>query len=739
MSPSYRLLDVLSQWRDHAKGRLTCLVVVAWLLGVTAASAQVPWMPGRRARPGAEAAEETPSPGGVLPGAAHETLERLTLGRKAIEAGEYAEAATILQSLLAAGVEDGFIAPADGDATQTTLRREVRRLLGAMPREGRHDYQLLFGPQAESLLKAAVEAGDCRALARIADEFFHTQAGYQAVMLLAYDRMDRGEPREAIGWLRRIGESPTAIEACEPGYWLLLTTSWLAAGDVGQAREAFTRLQSRCRGAKFGVGQRRFVAGRDQAEAWGVLEKLARKEPGPADCWTMFRGDAARNALSTFSGKLGQREWEVQLAEREDLDQLRSWRKSSLQRGAPPLSAVHALVVGNTVLTRSPYQLVALDFASGRRIWEFPWETAEEDEQDEYLISYPKIFTREIELVCRSAPYGQLSSDGRLVFLLDRLAPILSGPVDFIHHRRKRKPDPIPSINRLVALDTQKEGRLAWSVGGEGGEDEPKLAGAFFLGPPLPDGPRLYVLAEIKGEILLCQLHAATGRLAWSQMIAHPGQRITLDQRRRLAGATPSFAEGVLVCPTSADAAVGVDPTQRALRWAYPYPRADQWQTTWADAAATIADGRVLLTPADSDLLYCLDLQSGREVWSCRRNGLLLVACVHQGKVVLVGPHEVAALRLADRKPAWKSPLALPADAMPSGRGLYTGRFYYLPTTAKALLQIDLDTGRIAGKIETKEALGNLVGVRGRLISQTGEHVELLGAAQTSAARAAKN
>ena len=31
------------------------------------------------------------------------------------------------------------------------------------------------------------------------------------------------------------------------------------------------------------------------------------------------------------------------------------------------------------------------------------------------------------------------------------------------------------------------------------------------------------------------------------------GRTITLDSVRRLAGATPSFAEGVLVCPTSGE------------------------------------------------------------------------------------------------------------------------------------------------------------------------------------------
>ena len=426
MSPYYRLLDLLSRGGAAgssssagvtigqanrgapAKGRWMCVAVAgAWLLVATVASAQAPWMPWRGARPGAEEAEETPSPGEILPRAAHETVQRLATARRAVEAGEYAQAVTILQSLLAAGVEDGFVAPADGDATQTTLRREVRRLLGVMPSEGRRNYQLLFGRQAQSLLDAAVTGGDRRALARIAEEYFHTQAGYQAVMLLAYDRLDRGEPREAIYWLRRIGESPSAIEACEPGYWLLLTTCWLAAGDLGQAHEAFTRLRERCPAAKFGVGQRRFVAGRDHADAWEVLAKLARKEPGPdpANSWTMYRGDAARNAAGVFSGKLGRREWDAQLAEHETLDQLRQYRQSSLQQGRTPLPAVHALLIGNTVLARSPYQLIALDFASGRRIWEYPWETSEEADQDEYLVSGPNFLNRAVE-IGRSAPTG---------------------------------------------------------------------------------------------------------------------------------------------------------------------------------------------------------------------------------------------------------------------------------------------------------------------------------------------
>ena len=150
----------------------------------------------------------------------------------------------------------------------------------------------------------------------------------------------------------------------------------------------------------------------------------------------MFRGDAARNAPGAFSGKLGQREWNVQLVDGKDLDQLQRYRQSSLQVGVTPLPAVHALVVGNTVFTRSPNKLVALDFASGRRTWEFPWETQDKDAigRVEHFLPGPgnNVISGMVELVYHSAPYGQLSSDGRLVFILDRLMPIMgrgtSGP-----------------------------------------------------------------------------------------------------------------------------------------------------------------------------------------------------------------------------------------------------------------------------------------------------------------------
>ena len=72
------------------------------------------------------------------------------------------------------------------------------------------------------------------------------------------------------------------------------------------------------------------------------------------------------------------------------------------------------------------------------------------------------------------------------------------------------------------------------------------------------------------------------------------------------------------------------------------------------DASVCVADGRVLVTPIDSDSLHCLNLIDGELRWKYKRQDDLYTACVYQGKVILVGRHQVQAIRLADGNPGWE-------------------------------------------------------------------------------------
>jgi len=216
---------------------------------------------------------------------------------------------------------------------------------------------------------------------------------------------------------------------------------------------------------------------------------------------------------------------------------------------------------------------------------------------------------------------------------------------------------------------------------------------------------------------------------------------------RRLAGASPSYADGILICPTSAGAVVAVDLATRSLLWGYRYARTQDPNThrrmiamrlggyrgmepipRWFDATAAVVEGRVLLTPVESEWLHCLNLVDGKLLWKHKRTDELYLACVYQGKVVLAGKSGVRALRLADGKPAWNGrPVALPEASMPSGRGFLAGDRYYLPLSTAEVVAIDLDAGEIShvSKSRKGNVPGNLVCYKGKVISQGFDGVEM--------------
>jgi hypothetical protein len=181
------------------------------------------------------------------------------------------------------------------------------------------------------------------------------------------------------------------------------------------------------------------------------------------------------------------------------------------------------------------------------------------------------------------------------------------------------------------------------------------------------------------------------------------------------------------------------------LLWGYQYPRVQQYPIDrfaavrpaiyagterrgsehWADGSVTICDGRALVTPIETDQLYCLDLSDGKELWKQSQGNSLYVGCVHRGHVILVGRNTVSAVRLSDGEKAWAD-LELPGGSMPSGRGFYSGDYYYLPLTTAEVAKIDLGSGQIAQRSRSRSGNipGNLVGYRGSIISQGVDHLD---------------
>ncbi len=538
---------------------------------------------------------------------------------------------------------------------------------------------------------------------------------------------------------------------------LSLATAWQRAAKPEKAKEALVRLKRAHPTAEVVVAGKpvKLFASESQALAWlrNALGPQRSPHAVEAEQWAMFRGDESRNAQSAGSQPLLNVRWRQRTADDRSVENfVIKARRDYLNQEIVALPSCHPLAVDDVVLMRTAFAVQAVDFHNGKLIWRYP-STDDSFEQFLKVGGLPQqsqsmqLFSGLDQRMWEDSVFGTLSSDGDQVYYVEDLGLGLNGsPLTTVLPNGRRMPVNVRNTNHLAARELRTQGKLKWQVGGVTGEDEPKLAGAFFLGPPLPLLGHLYALAEMKGqEIRLVVLSAKTGAVEWSQQLAVVEAPITQDPNRRNAGAVPSFADGVLVCPTSAGAVVAIDLTTRSLLWGYQYPRVqspmpDRFNAVrfaiypgterrtnehWIDGSVTLCDGRVLITPVESDQLYCLDLVDGKELWKQNRGNHLYVASADRDRVVLVGRGAVSAVKLTDGEKAWPD-IELPQGAMPSGRGFASGNYYYLPLTTAEVAKVNLQKGSIESRARSRSGNipGNLVSYHGSILSQGVDYLD---------------
>lgn len=693
-----------------------------------------------------------------------DTLQRLARAGELIEEKRYGEAARFLSSILESA-EDYFFQPERGQPIYRSLKQEAQRMIGELGDEGRASYELQYGAAARRLLDEAVARGDRERLAEIARQFFHTDGGYEATYLLGLSGMQRGQPLAAALCLERLRASPRAARF-EPTLTLTTAVCWTRAGRVEQGAALVRELRHKFPDAEFEIGgkHKKFFTADAQAATW-LAEAAGSQEPpllAGARQWTLYRGGASRNSASEGSSPLLNRRWAVPVADAPDLERLiGKIYQDYLERGARVLPGLHPLAARDFVLMRSLTGLEGVDFRTGKRIW-----TTNEKSVEELIEALPRqpgqaatpVASWLQQRVWDNAVYGTLSSDGDYVYSIDDpYRPERTGANDLgrVEQSQPRhmgfNPRPFAmqpverAANELRAYDIASQGKLIWVS-----EEQQALANSFFLGPPLPVAGSLYVLAEAKGEIRLFVLNPRNGAVEWSQQLVIVEPNPLEDHLRRTAGATPSYSDGILVCPTSAGAVVALDLTTRSLLWGYQYPKSldanvvqnrilqfrfqqiPQINDTsdndhWADASVTIADGHAIFTPLESSEIYCVGLTDGKLKWQKPREDGLYVACVREGKVLVVGSRTIKALRLADGQSGWaEASLALPSSSTPSGRGFYNRDRYYLPLSSAEVAAIDLADGRIVARSRSRNGTvpGNLICYHGAVISQGVDQVE---------------
>ncbi|MBN2579687.1 MAG: PQQ-binding-like beta-propeller repeat protein [Pirellulales bacterium] len=692
------------------------------------------------------------------------TLRNFSQAKKLIDQGHYSEAVLRLGEILNQP-EDFFFQPKRNQPGHRSLKAEAQRLIGAMPAAGRRQYEQQYGARAQQMLAAAAASGDTAGLAEVARRFFHTRAGYEATFLMGLDHLEHGRPLAGALLLKRMLDFPDAAADFEPALSLSLATCWLRADAPEKAKAALVDFERRYSGREILIAGKKTPLFRDGSEAVAWLRRQVGESGTAAlqkiERWALHRGDPQRNAAAPGGAPLLNLRWFIPVSDDPRLDEaLRRLGQWESEQGTAKLPSLHPLAVDDVVLMRTFHNLLAVDFVTGKRLWEVPVDGPAEQADADLFLSQPNqrsAFASQIQWavqrLCNDTVYGTLSSRERLVFSVEtepenyRLAAYQMRLHGVRRNRRLRSEG---AYNWLVAYDLHT-GKRRWHVGGRLADQHGlQLPETYFLGPPLPLMDRLYVVAEAEGEIRLLVLEPESGRQIWSQQLAMVDDDLQADPLRRLVAATPSYGDGILVCPTSTGALVAIDLATRSLLWGFQYGRDNRGARyapafagpvfinqiasspsamMWTDPAVVIAEGRVLVTPIEANALYCLNLADGELQWKEPRQGDdLYLACVHRGNVVLAGRRHVRALRLKDGKPVWDGRrVELPEDVLCSGQGFYNGEAYFLPVTSGEVLTLDVDRGKIRSRARSRDGAvpGNLVCYQGRILSQTTEGLSL--------------
>jgi outer membrane protein assembly factor BamB len=675
-------------------------------------------------------------------------LRPLIRANRAIKENEATRAVSLLGEVLSESTDEDYLVPSGVvDGLSVSLRNRAQRILGALPTKSRELYRLRYGVQAKRMLAQAIEEGDFEKVSAVMQRFFYTRSGFDASMILGHYHLDEGRPVAAANCFANICRTAEAREIHDPEASVLLAICWMLADAPDRAVDALENLRSRSsrNTIQFQGEPVRLYQRKDQAENW--LLKLVGGSPlrniDVVSQWLMSGGNPARNAQTDAGFPLLSPRWSVPTLNDPDLEKMVKDRMKELVfLDSSPIPSVQPLAMGDTIVMRAFDRMIGVDFATGKRKWVYPpWDFAEQMRENSSDLLKPKLInaTNLQQRMWQDSLYGQSSSDGKRIFVIPNPGFVRGGTSTDLRNAGAMAYRP---YNEIKAIDVEREGAFLWEIGGQKGLDEPKLAGAFFLGPPLPVGGELFAICLQKQDIKLAVLDAESGRLKWEQRLGttENSRDPRTDQYRRLAGVTPSFAQGIIVCSTGTGALVAVDLSTRSLLWGYQYSSAsrrnigridpdgnstkDPFKGLWRDSSIVISDGRVLYTPVDAQELICVDLQSGKpgfvkkdklQTAKCDRKDSLYIASVLDGKIVLIGDEKVRAIELKSGEETWH--VDIQEYGRPSGRGYANNRSYFFPTTKQRLVKINLETGGVEQVVQTNGILGNLICYRNEVIS----------------------
>jgi outer membrane protein assembly factor BamB len=642
-----------------------------------------------------------------------------------------------------------------------SAKQEADRIIGSLPKDGMDFYKAKFNAVAADMLKKAKANGDPALLAQIVKRFAHTDAGGEAVKLLADYHLDRGNYPGALFCYARLLNRPGG-DKLPPE---VLAKAWVAArmspssgsntslaGTVLSAQELGKRLREQARELKFG----------DQTISLDDFEEYVSKLERPgfdqnATDAIVFRAAPNRGNQLVGGPAFMSANWrrrmfypdkETDLKEPSAFEAMSDEEERSPTRvrildahrhlknkNQPTLPAFSPITVTVTkgeervplLIYKNYYGVVARELKTGELRWSSPsnWSLQRllsskgESGKVNALTSWLDYYKQQYpQIVFENSTVGTVSTDGRFVYVVEDLAVppppqmnVNNGMVfnPGMNGNRGNYPSDLQDAvnhSRLQAFSLARNGALTWELGSE---EKGPLSDCYFLGPPLPLGGKLYLLVDKQQELrLVCidptVLAADTknikGAIVSSQSLGTTQEKMQNDVFRRTTAAHLAYGEGILVCPTNAGAVFGINLLENSLVWAYPYrEKTDQPQPQPGQVFGGRRGGvRWVVGPNGQPIV---PLANHENRWK---------ACcpvIADGKVVFTAPdaHSLHCINLRDGSLVWRKP-KLDDD-------LYLGNVYdgkVLVVGKKNVRGLSLATGEILWTLDTGMPSGQGIG-----------------------------
>ena len=687
-----------------------------------------------------------PEPTSVFLPPPREILRPLIRAIRIFKEGDVDRSAELIGEFLAdSDTEDFLMFVRKNDGIANSVVDVANSMLSQFPESAIQSLQVRFGIPAKQRLNRAVNNRDYQEIAQVMRRFFYTRAGQDAALLMGHYHLDADHPLLAARCFQSVMDRNQKLGTYDKNLARLTGMSWHFAKRTELATEVFSQLANNSAGT-LRIGDREV-----KFDADAPLESIEQLLGDPTEFrrnaiaqWPMLGGGPNRNARSVDGFPVLEPIWKVNTVGETDTREniIQSRESFGVLSNSSLIPSNIPLIVDGTVLAGDGRQMRGIDFKSGKRIWTVPAKPPTKQANVNLTSTPNQLFQRTVTNntttpVLDSSPWtdylkGHVSSDGQRVYRLEE-ASVDSNQANGPFGLQRRNYTPTTKVHWLQALDVTQQGKVVWQAGIGQKMGDPELSEISFLGCPLPIKDDLFVIGKRRQEIVLVAIKAKTGKLLWMQTLATDEAKNNVRYQRVDTtighSLTPSYSDGILVCPTGKDALVGVEILSRSLLWGI---QANVGKSISVRSSRNkpvhspqlVIDDSVVvgLEVGSEPRLMALDLLTGRSLLrggkkSESAKNVLYVAGIHDASMLLVEQDYLVRVEIKSGKKIWRKKITELGKT--TGRGYLTERSFYLPTDENLIVQFDLANGKIVDAILADQPFGNMVVHQGILISQT--------------------